>query len=83
MELSGGHTGTRAAGRGQRSLWEGCQGRLRGEMGFEGCLVFGTPPPRVEQSASGRFRAEEEEFLGPESINLVVTEDLWTEIVGD
>lgn len=40
-------------------------------------------PTRVEGSASGQVPCKEEVFVGTESINLVVTEDLWTEIVGD
>lgn len=44
---------------------------------------FGVVPPRVEGRHLAKFRAEEEVFVGTESINLVVTEDLWTEIVGD
>ena len=59
-------------------------GVLRGEVGFEGWRIFGqSPHPSSRGEGIWQVLCRGGSVRRPESINLIVTEDLWTEIVGD
>lgn len=63
--------------------WGRVCGGFAGEMGFEGWVRLEKSPQVWRGGHLAKFPAERELFVGTESINLVVTEVLWTEIVGD